>query len=402
MPILMPKDTRNVLREGAGKCDNRSLLHRKLAFFDESIPESRRVALDLIVDQGTEDLLRIDRECDDTLHNPKKTQRHQDIARELQETISPLLVGRARPQLRVPGKAWKERLPKACSFELVTVDRLLLGLAEGVIENAGIYLHRFFGVPYIPGSSLKGIARDAAVELEIPLEIQELMFGRVSTDDEKALGGVIHFLPAFPVKADCGIVMEIATPHYRDYYKADGDNPNALENEGPNPLVFPAVADGERFRFDLIIGRSARGLSAESQELLRKCLQEGERALRHALCHHGVGAKTASGFGRFQDPENRGVTSVGTDFFSDLAGISDDPLERLEQKHLGKVNSFSIARVLTDLLALEKDEDLRKVATKIIPQKEWDAFKKKNPFWAKIRSSDQGRKFLSRFGKELE
>jgi CRISPR-associated protein Cmr6 len=43
--------------------------------------------------------------------------------------------------------------------------RLILNLGGGLIENSGINLHPFFNYPEIPGSSVKGLARHAALSL---------------------------------------------------------------------------------------------------------------------------------------------------------------------------------------------------------------------------------------------
>lgn len=52
-----------------------------------------------------------------------------------------------------------------------TQSRLMLNMAGGVMENAGLCLDRF-GLPYIPGSAVKGCARRMAIQ-EL-LEIEEL------------------------------------------------------------------------------------------------------------------------------------------------------------------------------------------------------------------------------------
>jgi CRISPR type III-B/RAMP module RAMP protein Cmr6 len=41
--------------------------------------------------------------------------------------------------------------------------RLLLNMAGGVMENAGLCLHRFSGLPFIPGNAVKGCARRATL-----------------------------------------------------------------------------------------------------------------------------------------------------------------------------------------------------------------------------------------------
>src|SRR5438552_14054632 len=61
MPILMPRDTRSALSDGAEKCESRSLLQQKLVFFDSEVAEYKQVALDLILSGGLADLQELRR-----------------------------------------------------------------------------------------------------------------------------------------------------------------------------------------------------------------------------------------------------------------------------------------------------------------------------------------------------
>ncbi len=73
--------------------------------------------------------------------------------------------------------------------------RLAINLADGLIENAGIILDRLTGVPFIPGSAIKGVARNAADETCRDNAMIDAVFG--SEDSKKS--GEICFLPAYPL-----------------------------------------------------------------------------------------------------------------------------------------------------------------------------------------------------------
>src|SRR5208282_3126445 len=49
-------------------------------------------------------------------------------------------------------------------------SRLMVNMAGGVMENAGLCLDRF-GLPYIPGSAVKGCARRMAIQRLIEVEL---------------------------------------------------------------------------------------------------------------------------------------------------------------------------------------------------------------------------------------
>lgn len=120
MPAAMPKDTAAALGPDAGKCDSRSL------FLD-------RFANPAAKDSGTE------------------TPRREWFNRLLQK--QPVSIRTAD---------WAYGLPGALPFTAQLQSRLMVNMAGGVMENAGLCLDRF-GLPYIPGSAVKGCARRFAL-----------------------------------------------------------------------------------------------------------------------------------------------------------------------------------------------------------------------------------------------
>jgi CRISPR type III-B/RAMP module RAMP protein Cmr6 len=201
---------------------------------------------------------------------------------------------------------WLDQLRPASRrhhFTLYTDQRLLLGLANGIHENGGIDLHRFFGVPVITGSKLKGIAADAA---QAPLQHGRLtaadieaIFGVEEDDSQKkdAWAGCVDFLPAYPAKAECLLELDVLTVHYQAYYAGKATD---WDSDNPVPSVFPAVAEGQPFNFDLIC-RSTRVNENEAARLLNLAAE----CLKHALLHRGGGAKTRAGYGRFRVESER-------------------------------------------------------------------------------------------------
>lgn len=189
-------------------------------------------------------------------------------------------------------------------------SRMMVNMTGGILENAGLCLHRHFGIPLIPGSALKGIARHAAwcewsaaenaeAKETIALEIASVFgypIGERRLDDFlKAHGvhdhaGCVAFLPASPVmeKSQGFLEMDVLTCHHPDYYS--GKKEEATDDESPNPQFFPAVQAGILFRFLL---RPLRGATEAH-------LDRAHAWLTQALTEHGVGAKTAAGYGWFE------------------------------------------------------------------------------------------------------
>ena len=189
--------------------------------------------------------------------------------------------------------------------------RLAINLADSLIQNAGISLDRLFGLPFIPGSAVKGVSRHAALEelREAPTEKKQALFdlfravfGTADTDfkngdmrsyrsmlgtREENQKGAIAWLPAYPINR-ARIVVDLTNVHYPDYYRSG--RIEDLSKERPQPNPFPSVETGAQFAFCLVLNGLNENLALLSQ---------AERWLNTALTVRGLGAKTACGYGWF-------------------------------------------------------------------------------------------------------
>lgn len=183
-------------------------------------------------------------------------------------------------------------LPDSESFKMKLMGRMMVDQAEGVFENAGLKLHRFFGYPFIPGSALKGIARHAAwwewsnsKDKSLALEIAEIFgfpTGEKELDDFLEREGVedargkAAFLHATPCDDKWSIVVDILTSH------------GGSDTKNPVPVNFPAVEKGATFLFQ--IASTSPDTRAKTVKWLKMALEED-----------GVGAKTSAGYGWFKE-----------------------------------------------------------------------------------------------------
>lgn len=189
--------------------------------------------------------------------------------------------------------------------------RLAINLADSLIQNAGICLDRLFGLPFIPGSAVKGACRHAAFEelksaspegqprlfdlfravfgtADNDFKNGELVpFQRLLTGRAENQKGAISFLPAYPVN-EARVVVDLTNVHYPDYYRSG--RTEDLSKERPQPNPFPAVEVGAQFAFCLV----QNGVDNDPS-----LLAAATRWLEAALTIGGLGAKTASGYGWF-------------------------------------------------------------------------------------------------------
>ncbi|HOV51314.1 MAG TPA: type III-B CRISPR module RAMP protein Cmr6 [Methanothrix sp.] len=154
------------------------------------------------------------------------------------------------------------------------------------VEN-GFAWHHSLGVPYLPGSSIKGMVRSWALNWKkIDPDVVSNIFGPEGSGN---VGSVV-FLDALPLRP-VALKKEIMTPHYGPYYS--GSEPPADWNS-PIPIPFLAVDAGQEFLFGLIPRTGT------------KDCEKTEAWLLEALQCIGAGAKTAVGYGRFEffEPPN--------------------------------------------------------------------------------------------------
>ena len=177
-------------------------------------------------------------------------------------------------------------------LELTNCSRIANGMGNpNPIEN-GLQWHPTLGVPFLPATSLKGLARAwAALEAEISKNEDarsniDRLFGPEDGTD-RAAGSVIFTdaLPCAPVRLEA----DVMTPHYLEYYQDSSGKSPPADWYPPRPIPFLTIAPGQRFLF-VILPRRA---SASSDVAIAK------RWLQEALLSFGVGGKTATGYGRF-------------------------------------------------------------------------------------------------------
>ncbi len=173
------------------------------------------------------------------------------------------------------------------------MDRMIVDQSGGVMENSNLSLHPHFGNPVIPGSAVKGAARHYLWELWNEAEGAEKETLQAELDEifgDSASAGKVSFLMAIPY-GSAGIEPDVLTCHHGDYYSTKKKKDRATDDESPNPQFFPVVKKGASFEF--VVRPTARGTDALAEKALGY--------LKSALEINGIGAKTAAGYGWFEE-----------------------------------------------------------------------------------------------------
>jgi len=234
------------------------------------------------------------------------------------------------------------------AFTLTTVGRLAAGLGATHILETSLTLDRNTGLPYLPGSSVKGLARAWGL-IEVARSLGITIGDRDYAEDSTALNNLAEILMSqasstlhqklqarwtiardaeatidwfrfiFGSQENAGAVVfldgiyyggnepqfasEVMTPHYVNYYTLNGGAP-PTEEDSPNPVSFIAVDAANPFAFGLLPRQGAFApLEQEDQTRSRRtALMKAGEWLTNGLRQLGIGGKTAAGYGFFGKP----------------------------------------------------------------------------------------------------
>ncbi len=194
----------------------------------------------------------------------------------------------ASPLYQAAFKRWKTATDsdreRFIQFEADLLGRLYIGLSHESALETGISVQHAYGMPMIPGSAIKGLARSCALEqLKGKADAMTWLFGNehdVDTPEQQETGGIV-FHDAWWVPNGKPFVEEIVTPHHTEYY-AEG---KAHATDFDSPIPAPQIAAQGSFLFVLEGNPAWRSIACT--------------LLKSGLENIGIGGKTTSGYGLF-------------------------------------------------------------------------------------------------------
>lgn len=194
-----------------------------------------------------------------------------------------------------------------------TAWHLATGLGNDHPVENGFTWHPTLGTPYLPGSTVKGLVRAWCEEyhdFNSETERQEKLLDWFGSDhkdpQEQTLeqqAGNFIFFDALPVEA-VQLTPDIMTPHLGDWYAEGGEKPGRPETtpadwHDPVPVPFLVVKEA-KFLFSI----APRSYQAETAAARQKDLETLLEILDKALQWLGIGAKTATGYGKMFKPDD--------------------------------------------------------------------------------------------------
>lgn len=256
--------------------------------------------------------------------------------------------------------------------------RLVVGLGSEHVKETGMTFHHTYGVPYIPGSAVKGVLRHRWLqilqqdqnfldqnpdfvkskdEIDESIALKDPVFLAIFGSQEQR--GKVRFLDAYPTEAR-DFAVDIMNPHYSEYYNG---NAPPTDDDNPGPINFLTV-EKTTFRFAFL---------AQDQTWLDKLKDQ----FQDALDMKGIGAKTAVGYGYFDNDKFTDRTNVITDELKRqqeeaekqqevkrLANLS--PVERLAEEVKGltdsQVDEQRVTQIYNEQLPSLEENDKHKIA----------------------------------------
>ncbi|MBM3321107.1 MAG: type III-B CRISPR module RAMP protein Cmr6 [Candidatus Eisenbacteria bacterium] len=199
-----------------------------------------------------------------------------------------------------------------------TIGRVIVGLGADCVLETSIALHHTYGVPVLPGSALKGLARrfclrrfgssdqegkeyrpsgvlkqskrlQAGQGHDWDFTFYDTLFGHVEG------AGCLVFNDAWLVPRasnEAPLIRDVLTVHHRNYYGASENPAPPADWDDPIPVPYLTVAPGVCF---LLAIEGPDGWRDRAMEILLLALRE-----------EGIGAKTSSGYGRMEETERSG------------------------------------------------------------------------------------------------
>jgi len=175
-------------------------------------------------------------------------------------------------------------------FEAHTTGRMIVGIGDASVRETSVSLLRAWGLPYIPGSALKGVASQAAhaggsADWQRPAKpgANAGKFSRAIFGDVTNRGAVVFHDAWWIPSSVKPLHMDVMTPHHKAYNSGDAEA-GPMDWDEPTPISFLSVS-----------GSFAIALSGPAA-----AIEVVQDILTTALKDRGVGAKTRAGYGRMK------------------------------------------------------------------------------------------------------
>lgn len=296
-------------------------------------------------------------ECCRRVKDIKPSEHLKSVSSDFPDGIKRLHNGLIKRQTRL-AEASRETV-QTYSAESASPFSTGMGI-EHPLENGMAFLNPY-GLPYLPGSSVKGTMRRTAEELAgITSGIKwddnrgwtehavVALFGKEPpSGSDEAERGALTFWDVFPQCAKLSV--EIMNPHYSNYYQRE----EAPHDAGsPVPIYFLTVPEKSRFVFHVQCDLHRLKENASLAEQWPKLIGD---AFDHVFEWLGFGAKTAVGYGAMNRSDSIPTPKEHCEWV-------DETIQRLVKKHNATEDDTLRGQLLAKSWQAIEDLDLKREA----------------------------------------
>ncbi len=244
-------------------------------------------------------------------------QKNTDVAKQVWQSIAKFSANDKNLMQALHSRQQQQALPLANCGQLLTLEATAIapfttGLGnEHPLENGFAFLNPY-GLPYLPGSGVKGVLRQAVRELlsgewgetkgwdEAALTA---LFGKEGEEGDKDhQRGALCFWDVIPQLKGESLAVEIMTPHQSHYYQQKPHMGSATPHESgqPTPISYLSVPPGSGFTFHVQCNPTLLNHLAPTLAQNQQWQTLLQAAFEHAFTWCGFGAKTAVGYGAME------------------------------------------------------------------------------------------------------
>lgn len=189
--------------------------------------------------------------------------------------------------------------------------RTALGLGSASVYETSITLHHIYGIPYIPGQSLKGVIRSYIISEKFDNKENEAfkdegfcyIFGSSDDSELKEHKGSVIFFDSYPIDEKIEISLDIMNPHYGEYYNDKENIKPPADYYNPVPVEFLTLKNA-KFRFILGLSKNFnKNFESKIINSKESIIEQVMTYLKEALEFKGIGSKTSVGYGYFEEDE---------------------------------------------------------------------------------------------------
>lgn len=163
------------------------------------------------------------------------------------------------------------------------IGRLYTGLGVGTALETHLTTHHTYGMPILSGSGVKGAVAAYAAQIGLSESVVKILFG-----DENTAGAVVWHDAWWIPQYSFPFVEEIITTHHQKYYNREKKTDDMMEEPVPNSQI---ACTGS---FYFVVECEHEAWRDFANQLLLDTLQD-----------QGMGSKTASGYGYFEEDTER-------------------------------------------------------------------------------------------------